>query len=424
VVAHNYEEPKHVFHPYQVQLQDGSLIFAPEDSDEYIQANWTKPRFEIGTCVLCKYGDQWVKGTVVMHNCEASMGVFHPYQVKLHHGAWVYVPADEDTFIQRAAFAVGDRVRVRNLTQKNDILGTIVGQDSGRLRVALGDEGGGAELSIVADNLQPLNEEPLSMVLSSADNAWAFAEKQNFWAVSADDMQNLCTPCKTPHETCLIHHLNIVQPNKSPRTLLPWLRNRFPETGSVDDDTGNRTFYAEDNSAIHTIGRAVTGKRITSAELRNLHCELFCVEPAKLAPYKYMSSKMLFCSYTCMRTSPDLACMHIHACWIPRASEQQHDRPLTSKVQRWIDRVQAIDAKGRGNPMAKCVDQTTNRRLGSTNESARILCEHQDDVLVGQAWLNRWLQSIKAPGSSFVLRKRVTSSAKPSGTRRSAVSLS
>ena len=128
VVAHNYEEPKHVFHPYQVRLQDGSLIFAPEDSDEYIQANWTKPRFEIGTCVLCKYGDQWVKGTVVMHNCEASMGVFHPYQVKLHHGAWVYVPADEDTFIQRAAFAVGDRVRVRNLTQKNDILGTIVGQ--------------------------------------------------------------------------------------------------------------------------------------------------------------------------------------------------------------------------------------------------------------------------------------------------------
>ena len=146
MVAHNYEEPKHVFHPYQVRLQDGSLIFAPEDSDEYIQANWTKPRFEIGTCVLCKYGDQWVKGTVVMHNCEASMGVFHPYQVKLHHGAWVYVPADEDTFIQRAAFAVGDRVRVRNLTQKNDILGTIVGQDSGRLRVALGDEGGGGVL--------------------------------------------------------------------------------------------------------------------------------------------------------------------------------------------------------------------------------------------------------------------------------------
>ena len=37
MVAHHLEEPQGFFNPYQIQLEDGTLIFAPEDSYEYIQ---------------------------------------------------------------------------------------------------------------------------------------------------------------------------------------------------------------------------------------------------------------------------------------------------------------------------------------------------------------------------------------------------
>ena len=99
VVAHHYEEPKGVRHPYQIQLADDGLIYAPEDSDACIRLRISPPRFVIGAHVQCNYNGSWVKGKVVAHNYEQE-GVLHPYQVKLEGGVLIYAPDDADAYIR------------------------------------------------------------------------------------------------------------------------------------------------------------------------------------------------------------------------------------------------------------------------------------------------------------------------------------
>jgi hypothetical protein len=43
VVRHNYEEPKGKFHPYQVRLTGGRLIFAPGDDDFSVRSVASAP---------------------------------------------------------------------------------------------------------------------------------------------------------------------------------------------------------------------------------------------------------------------------------------------------------------------------------------------------------------------------------------------
>ena len=159
VVGHNYEEPKGVFHPYKIQLQDDKrLVYAPADNDLVIKK---LPRFEVGTRVQCHVAPQhWCKGKVVGHNYEETPGVLRPYTIRLQDGRLIYAPADDDACIQSVALAVGERVRIEGI-RHSGLFGTIVGYASaGRVTVAL-EHGSGKELNLFAEELQPAEEESL-----------------------------------------------------------------------------------------------------------------------------------------------------------------------------------------------------------------------------------------------------------------------
>jgi hypothetical protein len=59
-------------------------------------------RFPKGADVYCYLGTlHWAKGIVVKHNYEEPNGRFHPYQVSLAGGRLIFVPADDDFSIVR-----------------------------------------------------------------------------------------------------------------------------------------------------------------------------------------------------------------------------------------------------------------------------------------------------------------------------------
>lgn len=108
VIAHHYEEPAGVFHPYQVRLEGGQWIYAPEDTDECIQAVF---RFRVGADVLCNIGllthPTWAKGRVVALHYEEPPGCFHPYQVRLECGQLIFAPQDTDIIIRASKRKTG-----------------------------------------------------------------------------------------------------------------------------------------------------------------------------------------------------------------------------------------------------------------------------------------------------------------------------
>ena len=68
----------------------------------------TPIRFEVGARVLCKLGAlKWAKGRVVRHSYEEPEGVFHPYQVRLDDGALIFASQDHDGYIQNAFAGAG-----------------------------------------------------------------------------------------------------------------------------------------------------------------------------------------------------------------------------------------------------------------------------------------------------------------------------
>lgn len=77
-------------------------------------------RFAIGTRVECNLGIHWERGTVMRLNYQVDGGAYMPYQVRLDSGNMIYAPEDDDSVIRREGtmqltdpalrFGVGDRV--------------------------------------------------------------------------------------------------------------------------------------------------------------------------------------------------------------------------------------------------------------------------------------------------------------------------
>ena len=93
--------------PYRVHLEEsGSLIFAPEDSDEVIRSKrLERLRFAVDDAVECNVGDGWAKGKVVdLQFKEPGMppGMVAPYQVELEDdGGLIYAPNDSNEVIRK-----------------------------------------------------------------------------------------------------------------------------------------------------------------------------------------------------------------------------------------------------------------------------------------------------------------------------------
>ena len=120
-MAHHYEEPKGKFSPYQVKLGDGSLIYAPYDDDQCIRKVNTELRFDIGDEVQCWYNEKWERGWVVQQDYEEPQAVFHPYQVELDNNVLIYAPKDDDDHIQIARrFEVGACVLYRHSDDQSE----------------------------------------------------------------------------------------------------------------------------------------------------------------------------------------------------------------------------------------------------------------------------------------------------------------
>ena len=104
VVAHHYREleDKNAVHPYQVRLEDGRLIYAPDDDDTCIHR---VPRYAVGASVICNVGGgQWEPGRVVAHSYREEGDPHpYPYQILLDNDELIYAPSDDDTFIKTAA---------------------------------------------------------------------------------------------------------------------------------------------------------------------------------------------------------------------------------------------------------------------------------------------------------------------------------
>ena len=101
--------------PYQVELADGTLIYAPEDVDELVRlappraprpaaARAPAPRFALGAAVECNVsGEGWRRGTVVAHDyVEDGWERTVPYQVELADGKLIYAPEDVDELVRLA----------------------------------------------------------------------------------------------------------------------------------------------------------------------------------------------------------------------------------------------------------------------------------------------------------------------------------
>lgn len=102
--------------PYEIQLDDGDLVSAPEDLDTCIRASIVPPvplRFNEGDRVICKVEKEWLPGTILKcrHRDEDfDDGRIIPYQVRLDAGSGfkpratglVYAPVDDDAFIRLA----------------------------------------------------------------------------------------------------------------------------------------------------------------------------------------------------------------------------------------------------------------------------------------------------------------------------------
>ena len=134
VVAQHYEEPEGVFNPYQVKLHDGQLIYAPDDDDSCIRKLNRELRFDIGAKVQCWYNEKWEVGHVVQHDYEEPPGVFHPYQVELHDRQLIYAPRDDDERIRTPRrFEVGTLVHCRQVFDDSSeqwVSGRVVACDS------------------------------------------------------------------------------------------------------------------------------------------------------------------------------------------------------------------------------------------------------------------------------------------------------
>ena len=88
--------------PYQLRLdEDESLIFAPEDSNEVIRAKkLERLRFAVDDAIECNLGDRWAKGKIV-DLMYREPGTVAPYQIELDDGSLIYAPSDSIEVIRK-----------------------------------------------------------------------------------------------------------------------------------------------------------------------------------------------------------------------------------------------------------------------------------------------------------------------------------
>jgi hypothetical protein len=102
VMAHHYEEGGE-YHPYQIRLDNEQLIYAPADDDACIQKVFRfRVGTEVLCNIGMLSAPRWAPGRVVALNYEEPPGKYHPYQVKLECGTLIFAPQDIDTIVRAA----------------------------------------------------------------------------------------------------------------------------------------------------------------------------------------------------------------------------------------------------------------------------------------------------------------------------------
>jgi len=192
IIAHKFPYPQNpkITMPYQIKLDMGQIIFAPQDTDECIKEDSErlgepinedikyllqggKRRFNVGDRVVCKVNPMpeiWEIGTITKVNMPhpSNPSVTLPYQVRLDSTKGViFAPADSDDVIRRAVgdeiivqdrelrFTVGDRVECKihptedkwepgiimeiDIKQKNMLIPYKINLDNGNLIYAPAD---------------------------------------------------------------------------------------------------------------------------------------------------------------------------------------------------------------------------------------------------------------------------------------------
>ena len=128
VMSINYHQPSFgagVTMPYQVKLDFGNVVFAPQDTDEYIRPSGTIQmrdpglRFGVGDRVEALVTGQggagerqWMPGVIVVlhyHEPRFGTGVTVPYQIKLDvagdENALIFATSDTDESVRRSRAA-------------------------------------------------------------------------------------------------------------------------------------------------------------------------------------------------------------------------------------------------------------------------------------------------------------------------------
>lgn len=150
--------------PYQVQLDDGDLIFAPSDTDDCIRASTPEElRFDLGDRVECYCNNGYKQGTITKLNIvdKGVPGRIHParfaYEIKTDDGCTHSAPVDRDGTIRASlktlqppgrALGLNSTIRFHHtqfcLPDQSDLdgrLGTIVtgANDEGYWRIKVHD---------------------------------------------------------------------------------------------------------------------------------------------------------------------------------------------------------------------------------------------------------------------------------------------
>jgi hypothetical protein len=68
---------------------------------------------------------EWAPGCVVAHYYEEPVGLLHPYQIKLLDGQLIYAPEDNDTIIKKAARVTADKGNILEVLKTNNSKGQI-----------------------------------------------------------------------------------------------------------------------------------------------------------------------------------------------------------------------------------------------------------------------------------------------------------